>query len=358
MKKGIVLLVTVFIGLQLIKNLLLWDYKASYGTSRIEILVNGASSQKGKEMSDNQIENDYQVAISSYKENLIVESEKADIIAVNTYWHQVQRPQMLEGTLWGEEADDEGRKYAVISDTLAIKLWGSEKVLGNIIHMEHQIYEVTGVYKRYKNIRQYQLDDGREKIYIPLKSSLSCEWPVQFMVIDSTNQKVVPDEKDLWGMGLASNNDTVCDRGEWFKHQKSLIQQPIRWLWFLTLPFVIGIVKKIIQDHEKTWEKKGLIIGGILLFMLILFKICMWGFYINPSQLPSENIFDLTFYWNSLLKEWSNHNQLIRCPASQFEGAYYGFKYWSYFINSLQIIIEISIVYGNKNFIDKMIKVN
>ena len=358
MKRKIVILGTFFIVLQLIKNLLLWDYKVSYGTSRIEILMNKENVSNERSAASVKMERDYQVAKSSCKENLVVENKQADVTAINVYWHQVQRLQMLEGAFWGEEADEEGRNLAVISDTLAVKLWGSQKVLGNMIHIQDQVYQVSGVYKRYKNIRQYPLDDGKEKIYIPLKSSLSYEWPIQFMIIDGTNQEALPEENDLFSMGIDSNSDTVSYREEWFKGQKSLIQLPVMLIWFLLLPLTIRVVKRIIEDHEKTWKKKLFIIGGMLIMMIILFKACMWGIYIDPSQLPGENIFDLTFYWKTLLKEWSGHNQLIRYPSSQFEEAYYLLKHWNYFINFLQILIEAKIIAEAKLFIHKTTKIN
>ena len=358
MKRKIVILGTFFIVLQLIKNLLLWDYKVSYGTSRIEILMNKEGVSNERSATSEKMERDYQVAKSSCKENLVVENKQVDVTAINVYWHQVQRLQMLEWAFWGEEADEEGRNLAVISDTLAVKLWGSQKVLGNMIHIQDQVYQVSGVYKRYKNIRQYPLDDGKEKIYIPLKSSLSCEWPIQFMVIDGTNQEALPEENDLFSMGIDSNSDTVSHREEWFKWQKSLVQLPIMLIWFLLLPLTIRVVKKIIEDHEKTWKRKILIIGSMLILMFILFKGCMWGIYIDSSQLPGENVFDLTFYWKGLLKEWSGHNQLIRYPSSQFEAAYYLLKRWNFFINFLQILIEAKIIVEAKLFIDKTTKGN
>ena len=358
MKKKIVIWGTLFIILQLIKNLLLGDYKASYGTSRIEILVNKENVSSGRTAVSTKMERDYQVAKSSCKEGLLVENNQADVTAINIYWHQVQRPQMLEGAFWGEEADEEGRNLAVISDTLAVKLWGSEKALGNMIHIQDQVYQVSGVYKRYKNIRQYQLDDGKEKIYIPLKSSLSCEWPIQFMVIDGTKQEALPGEKDLFSMGIDSSNYTISHREKWFKSQKSLVQLPIMLIWFLLLSLMIKLVKKAIKNHEKTWKKKMIIIGGMMILMLILLRACMRGIYIDISQLPSENIFDLTFYWKGLLKEWSGHNQLIRYPSSQFERAYYLLKYWNYFINFLQILIEVKIIVETKLFMDRTTRVN
>lgn len=358
MKKKIVIWGTLFIILQLIKSLLLGDYKASYGTSRIEILVNKESVSSGRTAVSTKMERDYQVAKSSCKEGLLVENNQADVTAINIYWHQVQRPQMLEGAFWGEEADEEGRNLAVISDTLAVKLWGSEKALGNMIHIQDQVYQVSGVYKRYKNIRQYQLDDGKEKIYIPLKSSLSCEWPIQFMVIDGTKQEALPGEKDLFSMGIDSSNYTISHREKWFKSQKSLVQLPIMLIWFLLLSLMIKLVKKVIKNHEKTWKKKMIIIGGMMILMLILLRACMRGIYIDISQLPSENIFDLTFYWKGLLKEWSGHNQLIRYPSSQFERAYYLLKYWNYFINFLQILIEVKIIVETKLFMDRTTRVN
>ncbi len=353
MKKKIVIWGTFFIVLQLIKNLLLWDYKASYGTSRLEVLLNKESISNKETATSIKMENDYQVAKSSCKEDLMVENNSADVTAINSYWHQVQRLQMLDGAFWGEETEVDGKNLAVISDTLAVKLWGSEKAVGNMIHIQDQVYQVSGVYKRYKNIRQYQLDDGKEKIYIPLKSSLSYEWPIQFMVIDGTHQEGLPEEKDLFSMGIDSSNHTISHREKWFKSQKSLVQLPIMLLWFLLLSLMIKAVKRMIQNHQETWKKKMIIIGGMMLLMLILFKACMWGIYIDLSQLPSENIFDLTFYWKDLLKEWSGHNQLIRYPSSQFERAYYLLKYWNYFINFLQILIEVNIIVEARLFIDK-----
>ncbi len=157
-------------------------------------------------------------------------------------------------------------------------------------------------------------------------------------------------------MGVGSNNDTISHREKWFKEQKSLAQLPVILIGFLLLLLTTRVVKETVKDHEKTWKKKKLIIGGMLMLMLILFKGCMWGIYIDPDKLPSENIFELTFYWKGLIREWSRHNQLGRYPSSQFEGANDLLKCWNYFINFLQVLIGVKIVIEAKLFIYKTTK--
>lgn len=341
MKKKIIILTVLFIVLQLAKMLLLWEYKTCYSTSKMEILINGETILSDDVSANTEMKEVYQIAEGTCEKNLLVENNDADVIGVNVYWQQVQKPQMLAGNFWGEEADKEGRSLAVISDTLAVKLWGSEKAVGNLIHINDQVYQVSGVYKRYKKIWQYCLDDGKEKVYIPLKSQVCCKWPIQFMVIDGNEQKVLPEESELYQLGIDSSRDVISHQENWFKCQRSLAALPVFLISFLIVLFTVRKIVKAVRDNKKSWKKKLFIMSGSILLTLVLLRGSMLGLYIDPTRLPSENIFDVVFYWEALLKEWSRHNQMIRYPASQFEGAYYLIKHWNYFINFLQLLIGV-----------------
>ncbi|MHC1749286.1 MAG: ABC transporter permease [Cellulosilyticaceae bacterium] len=348
MKKRVIVYSVLFIGFQLLKSILLLNYKTDYGVSRIQVVLDDNALAYETIMNKEVYETYYPIR-TSYKKGIHIEElshEGITIIATDFNEQDLEKLQMQEGTFFGKEAGLEGRNLAIISDTMAIKLFGSSKVLGNKIHIQNKVYQISGVYKRYNSLKDYRLDCGQEKIYIPLKSELSKEWNIKEIGIDGTFLETLPDKIDLGKMGIDIDKNIINDQRDWYKKIKSLNQIPLIvvtvMLMYKFLKYLPGLM---IQD--KTTKEKVLKIGGFLIFFMFLLKLSVINFGIIPHDLPSKNIFDISFYWKALINEWARHNQFVNSSISPFESALYQLREIVYVLNGIQIIVVFRLTFKN-----------
>lgn len=344
MRKKLVLYLTVFIILQFIKALCITDYKEEYGESRIEVILNKKGEISYEDMLLKEGYNQLQPIMLSIEEDIGVSGcDRATVIGATANWNELERLHMIDGAFFADQANRDERNLAVISDELAISMWGTEKAVGNIINIQEVQYQVVGVYKKYLRLREYILDDGSETIYIPLKSSVARDWKVQSIIIDGSKES--PKVNELTSLGIDTSRVYINDATKWVKKIKGASSLPLIILWS---GFSIVILKALVSSAKDKMKNKGYKLISILLGIVIIYitcKISFWGkFYIDPATLPAENIFEFSFYWKSLQQGWMRHSQFIGWRVSCFERALYMLKEVVYSLNVIQIVIIIKII--------------
>lgn len=348
MIRKLIVYAILFITLQLIKVYLISDYEADYGASRMEILINPDTKMNYNYIGIQEGYGMLRPIMNSYKEIYIEESsEKVLVIGTDFNWEQLERPQMLDGAFFGEELSKEARNVAVISNTLAINLFGSYKAVENVIHIGGTPYQIVGVYNRYERLRDYMFDNGQEHIYIPTTSSQAENWQIEVMQLDGSYSEIPLAISQLQTLGINSYNGTISDQTKWIQHITSLSQVPMVVLWIVLCYGGFKQIGKMVSKEEDSKIAKNRIklirIALLLIILGFMFFLCFHNIYIEPSSLPAENIFDISFYWNSLKTEWVRHNQLLQNKVSYFEKALYQLKGLIYIINIFQIGIAIGI---------------
>ena len=96
------------------------------------------------------------------------------------------------------------------------------------------------------------------------------------------------------------------------------------------------------QVHAYDWKRiLNLIIIGVLVIGMngVVIKLSLSQFYIDPSNLPAENIFDISFYWERLCNQWIDQNLYARECILRFGNLLRIFKTTIHFINLLQYIV-------------------
>lgn len=191
MKKSVCFYLAVFITLQFVKLLFINEIIEDYGEGRIEIHVNESAPMHFEAFAFNEGYKRLQPTVISLRPCIVRGKEEMEVlgIAVNEYFMQTHPLQMKNGDFFGEGAVGEGRNVSVISDELAIKLFGSEKATGNIYEVEDTPYQVVGVYKKYKNFWGKLFDDGQERIYYPITSEEAQNGQIEILSISLKNRQ-------------------------------------------------------------------------------------------------------------------------------------------------------------------------
>jgi hypothetical protein len=351
MRKKLAIYLMIFIIFQIVKALLILDYKGEYGDSRIETAINKKYQVTYDYMLLTEGYSKLQPIMLSKSEDLEVKGcQSATVIGITSNWVQLEKFRMIDGAFFGEEANKEERDLTVISSQLSIKLFGSGKAVGNTLSIENKYYQIVGVYKKHTRLRDYVLDDGSESIYIPIKSSVARSWNVQSIIIDGKCKEEVPQVNDLQKLEVNKENSHISDQSKWVKNMQSLSQLPLVIFWLILCSGILKTTTRMLSDKMQTkWLKfaKGV---SYLIILYIAFKICFYKVYIDPTKLPAENIFDICFYLEALKTEWIRHSQFVGNKVSHFERALYSLKLILYSINSVQIIIGVKIgLLGMKN---------
>lgn len=367
MKRRVIAYCVVFFILQLLKALLLNDYGKDYGKSRIEISLGESSALSYNEVNLREEYIAYCPTLISRIQNAGDVGGKAiQIIGTNDAYSQLENLQMVDGAFFGSEAVNEKRNVAVISDELSYALFRSNKAACNTINLQGKEYLIVGVYKKYNRIRDFIVDHGYEKVFVPLTSSLMKDKKIEGVCIDGTYLEEMPKEQDLQKMQLSSGLKN--EQSKWFKEYTSVGQIPMIVLWILVtiigLKYLykesiacLGTIK--LQNRRKEKYKYILLTIGKSLLVLgiiwVIFKLTFGKIYINASKLPEENIFDFVFYWKALKEEWIRHNQFISLDLTPFEQATYLLKLMLHSINIVQCVMLVKM--GSLRFKHKYEKI-
>lgn len=328
----------IFLVLQLIKYGVVADYGQSYGEKRIEIALDKSSGITYQAMRAADEYSLYHPVLQNHIRDISTDTnKKVEVIGTTSLYEQLERLHMVDGAFFGEEAVKEGRDIVVISDQLSMDLVGACKGVGNLIHIGEKAYIIVGVYKKYERIRDYMMDDGYEKVYVPITASVVQKNSIEFCTFDGTYLEQMPSIEELQRMGLGEQAGIKSNQETWVKECRSIGQLPMVCLWVLfTYLGASMLYKRTVQNYIRgklLFEALIYFVGVLILFKLTFDLVC-----IRPDSLPRENIFDLTFYWKALRKEWIRHNQFVQIGISQFDKALYLLKWQLHSINFIQYL--------------------
>ena len=237
-----------------------------------------------------------------------------------------------------------GNKVAVISDNLAIDLYKSTKIIGDIIYINDEKYKIVGVYKTNKAFTYGISEDGYERVIIPYSAytlpdknkSLSVDVFTTKETDKNTSEKINKKLTETLGSNLSLYNMLN------YSLSKKISFQYTRILCFfigscgivVLIKLLIKHFKKLItffKENLKTnyfWEvikenKKEILtlstkVVLCLVSIIVIFSLIKFNIVINDNYLPSDNIFDLNFYRKAIVKNM----QLINANENGFSNVY------------------------------------
>ncbi|MHB9943125.1 hypothetical protein CF065_16255 [Clostridium sporogenes] len=222
-----------------------------------------------------------------------------------------------------------GNNIVIISDVLATSLFKNVNVIGNNININNEKYKIVGVYKNDKSLLYSASQDIYERVYVPYTSYKNIDkYGKNYLDIISAKETSTNGEKSIYNKLTKVVGDKLgmyCVYN--YTVSKKVIYEQIRILYFIigivAIAFLgvimIGHIKKMIIFFKRSMEDKYLkeiieekplevkIILGKILFCLIavivIFNLIKFNIVFVDKYLPTENVFDIEFYRNAIIKD-------------------------------------------------------
>jgi putative ABC transport system permease protein len=268
---------------------------------------------------------------------------------------------------------ENGNKVAVISDVLANDLFKSTKVIGNILSLNDENYKIVGVYKENQSFTYSISEDGYERIYVPYTSYTTKDKNESlFLDIFSTRETAKTTYKNInnnlsrtLGGSLSLYNivNYTTLKKISFQYTRifyfiigicgiiALIKIALKYFKVLTAFFKdklkTNYFSEILRKNRKEILFTSLKILLCLASIVIIFNLIKFNITIDNKYLPSDNVFDMSFYRKTII----DNMQLKNGNESGFSNVYY--RYITDVTNIEKIILlgeiitfVIIIIYG------------
>ncbi len=234
---------------------------------------------------------------------------------------------MLRGCFFNSEQYQYGNKVAVISDTLAYKLFTSHNVIENEIYISGVKYKIIGLYKSKGSMLSALASDGVERVYIPFNSvsnnasklintifvkddSLK-EKPFRIHTMEGTLKERLRVEPNIYKINDFYDSSIYTSQplllfiflvGVLLICQ--VIKYFIKYLKFGVLNLKVGLRSNYFAGILFKWKLRiPLYIIGAMLILLLLAEICQsitFKGVIPAEYIPVDNVFDFKFYANKI----------------------------------------------------------
>ena len=261
--------------------------------------------------------------------NQIVSNVKTVLTETNYFY--LYRLNMTAGVFFNQSDIEENKQYAVISDTLAKKLYLRNNPIGEIIYIDGYSYTILGVYEYESTLWGRINKDNYERIYIPAAGYPQYEE----LTVDSIS---FADTEMLF-----SNIDALLAKypeyiGNYIHYnyieKRAFSTQAVPALLFtlqvVLIIFILRImykltkliIKKIYAEKEAEYfsriiknnvKELSYLFVFIVLGMtgvLILAKALIFPIIIPVSAIPDDNLFDINHYIAKILQAFNTENTI------------------------------------------------
>ena len=255
-----VLLVLILIG----KNMLIQTYEKCYPPGYVQSIVKTNQKVNIDYLQDTEayeslnpivVQHIGEAAATAYgKEES--QKEEVEIIASNYLLGGLEKLRFREGGFFLQGAEEEGRNHIVVSEELAESLFGSWHAVGNLCRIDDKIYQVVGVYKKYRWIGDYFSAGEKERVYVPIGSSVAPGKKLDEIIVSTEFLKSAPTEADQSMMGINSSKCLLYDASSNQKVLRTLMLLPLSL--FLAGLIFYSIVKAgvMLEKDSIHWQKK------------------------------------------------------------------------------------------------------
>lgn len=268
--------------------------------------------------------------------------------------------QTLNGSSITKENIDNKDKVAVIGSSLALKLFFNTDVVGKTIMFDNETYTICGIFAERENIINNLSSDGKQRVYIPYTCYNEYEtYEVNTISYDNSSISAPLIEQ----MNLSQYHSTnLSEKAKVIKNFEHIIFL----ILFITLGFIslkiwYRICKKFIDDIRENLNEKYflkslksipqkyifLIITALIIpaVLLTIFFLSDFSIFIISKYIPSDNIFDVSYYLNIIIENANMSNSLLLTGNKNLLNLYnntFSVVIWLVIIFTLTLIITIS----------------
>lgn len=260
---------------------------------------------------------------SELKETNIKE-ETVTPVLTNEFYFEIYG-QTLNGDSITKENIENKDKVAVISSSIALKLFFNTDAVGKTITLNDENYTICGVIQESQKILNSLAADGKQRIYIPYTCYSGYEnYEVNTISYDNSASSAPLIEQMNLSQYHATNFSDKAKVIENFEHILffilfvALCLISIK-LWYRISKKLITDIKENLNDNYFFKSFKSiphkytlLIIAalGMPTVLLVIFLLSDFSIFIISKYIPYDNIFDVHYYISAIVENSNNINSL------------------------------------------------
>lgn len=291
-----------------------------------------------------------------------VKKETVTPVLTNEFYFEIYG-QKLNGNSITEENIKNENKVAVISSSLALKLFFNTDAVGKTITLNDEVYTICGVIQESENIINSLSSDGKQRIYIPYTCYSGYEnCDVYTISYDNSASSAPLIEQMKLSQYHSTNFSEKANVIRNFEHIIFLIL--FIALCFLALRLWYRICKKLIKDIKENLSENYILNSlksipikyvllaitafGIPVVLLIIFFLSDFSIFIISKYIPYDNIFDVSYYLNTIIENSNMANNLALTGDTFLINLYsnsFSLLIWHVIIFAIIFIAVLSVIW-------------
>lgn len=253
-----------------------------------------------------------------------VKEETVTPVLTNEFYFEIYG-QKLNGNSITEENIKNENKVAVISSSLALKLFFNTDAVGKTITLNDEVYTICGVIQESENIINSLSSDGKQRIYIPYTCYSGYENCDVYTISYDNSASSAPLIEQMKLSQYHSTN--FSEKANVIRNFENIIFLILFIaLCFLALRLWYRICKKLIKDIKENLSENYILNSlksipikyvllaitafGIPVVLLIIFFLSDFSIFIISKYIPYDNIFDVSYYLNTIIENSNMANNL------------------------------------------------
>lgn len=291
-----------------------------------------------------------------------VKEETVTPVLTNEFYFEIYG-QKLNGNSITEENIKNENKVAVISSSLALKLFFNTDAVGKTITLNDEVYTICGVIQESENIINSLSSDGKQRIYIPYTCYSGYENCDVYTISYDNSASSAPLIEQMKLSQYHSTN--FSEKANVIRNFENIIFLILFIaLCFLAIRLWYRICKKLIKDIKENLSENYILNSlksipikyvllaitafGIPVVLLIIFFLSDFSIFIISKYIPYDNIFDVSYYLNSIIENSNMANNLALTGDTFLINLYsnsFSLLIWHVIIFAIIFIAVLSVIW-------------
>lgn len=291
-----------------------------------------------------------------------VKEETVTPVLTNEFYFEIYG-QKLNGNSITEENIKNENKVAVISSSLALKLFFNTDAVGKTITLNDEVYTICGVIQESENIINSLSSDGKQRIYIPYTCYSGYENCDVYTISYDNSASSAPLIEQMKLSQYHSTN--FSEKAKVIKNFEHIIYLILFIaLCFISMKLWYRICKKLIKDIKENLSENYILNSlksipikyvllaitafGIPVVLLIIFFLSDFSIFIISKYIPYDNIFDVSYYLNTIIENSNMANNLALTGDTFLINLYsnsFSLLIWHVIIFAIIFIAVLSVIW-------------
>ena len=291
-----------------------------------------------------------------------VKEETVTPVLTNEFYFEIYGQKLNGNSITKENIKNEN-KVAVISSSLALKLFFNTDAVGKTITLNDEVYTICGVIQESENIINSLSSDGKQRIYIPYTCYSGYENCDVYTISYDNSASSAPLIEQMKLSQYHSTN--FSEKANVIRNFENIIFLILFIaLCFLALRLWYRICKKLIKDIKENLSENYILnslksipikyvllaitVFGIPVVLLIIFFLSDFSIFIISKYIPYDNIFDVSYYLNTIIENSNMANNLALTGDTFLINLYsnsFSLLIWHVIIFAIIFIAVLSVIW-------------